>query len=67
MLLTIIDYTLPVLLVLFFYNIPSLIAVARLHNNGRRIVAFNIVLGWTVIGWTWALALSLQDPDASYE
>lgn len=38
-----------------FYFIPSFVGAARKHPLIGGIVATNILLGWTVIGWIGAL------------
>ena len=43
---------------LAFYLTPTLIALARRHNNIAPILIVNFFLGWTFVGWvislTWA-------------
>ncbi len=46
------------LLVLYF--LPGLIASRRKHPQLNSIVAVNIFLGWTLVGWVVALAMSLS-------
>ena len=41
------------------YFIPAVIAVLRKHPRQSTIVAVNLLLGWTVIGWVWALSLAI--------
>lgn len=41
------------------YFIPCYIALDRQHHLRRLICAINIFLGWTVVGWVVALAMSL--------
>jgi len=41
------------------YLVPSFIAGARKHRSGMAIVALNILLGWTFLGWVGALIWSL--------
>jgi hypothetical protein len=53
-----IEVALPILLILF-YMWPSVIAQSRKHNNYNAIVALNILLGWTCLGWIGALVWSL--------
>ena len=64
---------LPELLVVVFlgvlavmYFLPTIIAVKRAKVNLLPIMAVNILLGWSVIGWIVALvwALSTQVVDA---
>lgn len=47
-----------VLFVLYF--VPGLIASHRKHPQINSIVAVNIFLGWTLVGWVVALAMSLS-------
>ena len=50
---------------LFFYFLPSLEAACKQKRNTAAIVALNLFLGWTVIGWLVALVWSLtNDPPA---
>lgn len=49
---------LAVLLVL--YLIPSAIAYRRWHRSYKAIVALNILLGWTFLGWVICLVWSLS-------
>lgn len=44
------------------YWLPSIVAAARGHQNCWAIVAFNLFLGWTVLGWIFALVWSLTAP-----
>jgi len=50
------------LLVIYFF--PSIIASSRGHKNREPIIAVNIFLGWTFIGWAIAFvwALTHQEP-----
>lgn len=41
------------------YLLPSFIAAKRKHRSGMAIVALNIILGWTFLGWVGALIWSL--------
>ena len=43
---------------LLIYFIPSLVAAFREHHNAVPILLLNIFLGWTFIGWVWALVWS---------
>lgn len=44
------------------YFVPSLIAWYRSHHNTAAIVACNLLLGWTVIGWIGTLIWALMRP-----
>lgn len=49
------------IVLLLLYFLPSLIAGRRNHNNLNSLVALNILLGWTLIGWVAALIWSLAN------
>jgi hypothetical protein len=44
------------------YLLPSFVAIARGHQSWWAIVAFNLLLSWTVLGWVFALIWSLTTP-----
>jgi len=44
-----------ILVLLFFYFLPSLFAWGRDHHNFASILILNIFLGWTFLGWIAAL------------
>jgi hypothetical protein len=37
------------------YFIPAIVAAWRGHHNTAAIVVLNLFLGWTVLGWVFAL------------
>ena len=41
------------------YFTPSIIARIRKHKNFGALLALNIFLGWTLLGWVGALVWSL--------
>jgi hypothetical protein len=45
-----------------FYFVPSMIAWTRKHRSLPAIIALNILLGWTGIGWIGAFVWSLSWP-----
>lgn len=51
--------------ILAFYFIPTIIAFGRGKGNKMAILALNLFLGWSVIGWivslVWALAKDVID------
>lgn len=47
------------------YITPSLIGVARANSQIRRIAVLNTCLGWTVIGWFYALQLASRPAAGS--
>jgi hypothetical protein len=44
------------------YWLPLGVAIARGHQNWWAIGALNLFLGWTVLGWIFALVWSLKTP-----
>lgn len=45
-----------------FYFIPAMIAWVRKHRSLPAIIALNILLGWTGLGWIGAFVWSLSWP-----
>jgi hypothetical protein len=43
-------------IVFLIYLLPAIIASIRDHRNAVAIAVFNLLLGWTFIGWAIALA-----------
>lgn len=50
-----------IIVVLFFYLVPAVIAACRRHSNAGAILALNLLTGWTLIGWIVALVWSFTD------
>lgn len=50
----------PVVAGAVIYIIPSLIAVRRSHHQLPAIVAVNLLVGWTFVGWVVALVWALK-------
>lgn len=48
-------------LCLVVYAAPSIVAIQRGHRNQGSIVATNVLLGWTGLGWCGALIWALSD------
>jgi len=49
------------------YFLPSIIAATRKVVNVGSVVAINLLLGWTLIGWVIALAMALRtNPPHAY-
>lgn len=42
------------------YFIPSIVAYRRWHRSCKAIIALNILLGWTFLGWVVCLVWSLS-------
>ena len=53
-----------VVVALFFYFLPTIIAVNRSNRNVVAIAALNLLVGWTFIGWVVSLVWALTQ-DAS--
>ena len=49
-----------IVLIFVFYFLPTLIAFLRLHKNKLAIFLFNLLLGWTVLGWVVSLVWSVM-------
>lgn len=50
--------------VAFFYFLPAINAGGRRHKDFGGIMVVNLFLGWTLIGWVWALAWSASGAPA---
>jgi hypothetical protein len=46
-------------LLLLVYLIPTIVALIRGHRSVLAIGFVNVVLGWTLIGWFWAMIWAL--------
>lgn len=58
-----------IFVMLVTYLLPAYVASARHHNNAGPILALDLFLGWTFLGWVGALVRSLNNnvdkkPDA---
>jgi Superinfection immunity protein len=53
-------HALPVVAVLIYF-VPTAIAIERSSQRPEFIFFFNLLTGWTVVGWFWTLAESLGD------
>ena len=51
----------PVLLMALLYILPAIVAFRRRHHNRAAILALNLLLGWTGLGWIAALVWSLTE------
>lgn len=54
-----------VVISLAIYLVPSFVAYGRGQNNAGAILALNLLLGWTLIGWVAALVWSLTSQGVS--
>ncbi len=46
------------------YFVPSIVAGMRSHRQLAPIIALNVLLGWTLVGWIAALVWSLAAREA---
>lgn len=54
-------FTIPaVTLVLVVYFVPLIVAISRNSPHGAPLMALNLFLGWTLIGWVVALCWALM-------
>lgn len=50
------------ILILGIYFAPALIAKSRKHHNLTAITVTNLLLGWTVLFWVFALIWAFTSP-----
>lgn len=48
------------LFVILIYFIPTIVVMCRGTNNGMKVFVFNLLLGWTGIGWVFALIMACR-------
>lgn len=46
-------------ILLTLYVLPIIVALYRRHHYTAAIVVINLLLGWTLLGWVAALAISV--------
>lgn len=49
------------LLLAIVYFVPTVVATARNHPQRKAIIALNVLLGWTFLGWVGALVWSFME------
>jgi len=49
------------LILLMLYLLPGCIAISKHRSNASAIMALNIILGWTVLGWVGALIWAMTE------
>ena len=54
-----------ILICIVVYFIPTIIAGNRKHPNGNSILALNIFLGWTFIGWVIAFVWACSNIETN--
>lgn len=58
----------PLVVLLALYFLPSIIGASRKVVNIGSVVAINLLLGWTLIGWAVAMAMALRtNPPHAYQ
>jgi hypothetical protein len=50
-------------LVLAFYLLPTIMVIKRKNPNAVAVVILNLFLGFTFIGWIFALVLATRQPQ----
>lgn len=45
------------------YLLPSIIVIVRRHPQRIAIIALNVLLGWSLLGWVGALVWALAAPS----
>ena len=53
-----------IILFIALYFLPSIVAMARMHKNKTAVIATNILLGWTAIGWIAAMIWAVMDSQS---
>lgn len=49
-------------MIMAVYATPSVIAYRRKHPSRNTIIAVNVLLGWSIVGWAVALIWALKRP-----
>jgi len=50
-----------IVVIQLIYYLPSLVTIVRKRPDILKIFLFNMLLGWTIIGWILALMWSLKN------
>ncbi len=54
-----------IVLAVLFYFLPTIIALFRQHHQKGAVLAINLLLGWTLIGWAVSLAMAMSAKRAA--
>jgi hypothetical protein len=46
---------------IFIYFLPTFIAIDKKSKNKNAVIVINLFLGWTLLGWVVALAMSVSN------
>jgi hypothetical protein len=49
-----------IILIIALYFIPTIVAASRKVTNSGSVFVINLLLGWTLVGWVVALAMSVK-------
>ena len=49
--------------ILTIYFVPAIVALVRSHRQKGAIIALNVFLGWTLLGWVIALVWAFTNPS----
>jgi hypothetical protein len=52
-----------IILGVILYWVPSIVAGTRHVRNLGSVIAINLLVGWTLVGWVVALAMALRTVD----
>ena len=52
-----------ILLMIFIYFLPAIMAWSRENNSIGAIFVLNLFAGWTLLGWVVALVWSFKNPE----
>ncbi|MBG2577021.1 superinfection immunity protein [Klebsiella oxytoca] len=61
------EVILVILFLLAVYLLPSINAFNRWHKDKKAVLALNLFLGWTAIGWIGSLIWSFTGPNLKKE
>lgn len=57
-----------ILILIGLYFVPTIVGASRKVVNIGSVLAVNLLLGWTLIGWAVALAMALRtNPPHAYD
>jgi hypothetical protein len=54
-----------VIVLIFIYTLPSLIALIRRHPNLKAVVFVNLIFGWSILAWGAVLIWAFYRPNGT--
>lgn len=54
-----------IVILIALYFLPTVIAIGRKINKPAGVIAVNVLLGWTLIGWVAALVMAFSMETAT--